>query len=74
MINCRVHRVADFVDSSNKRWNENLLNDLCDAECAEDVRRMDMPRCQIEDKLMWTGNKCKGFLSQELPLIGQRNI
>lgn len=57
-----VQRVANLIDAPNRRWNEHLLAKLCDDLLVEDVRKLDLLSCQIEDMLCWIGNKSGRFL------------
>lgn len=45
VINTKVHKVANLIDSLNGRWKEDLFNDLCEADCVEDVKKIGLPRC-----------------------------
>lgn len=54
-------KVADLIDQPNMRWNEHLLSELCDELCMEDVKKLDMLRCHLEDKLFWIRNKTYRF-------------
>lgn len=56
-----IRRVADLFDAQNSRWKENILEELRDGQCVEDVRKLDLPSCTLEDKLCWIGNKSGKF-------------
>lgn len=54
---CGVSKVVDLIEQPNMRWKEALLAEICDDSCIEDIKRIDLPCCQLEDKLCWIGNK-----------------
>lgn len=52
-----IQCAAELIDWDNRSWKLNLFNVMRDAIMVEEVLRVELPRLDLEDKLLWIGNK-----------------
>lgn len=52
-----IRRVRELRLQDHTLWNENLLNEVCEENMVEEVKKIDWPQLECADKLLWMASK-----------------